>query len=166
MTDTQVANVNIRHIHENSTEFSLYIVKGSSNKSWLGKFKTPFGTSRLYTMRHSVAIQRVYNYSHKSLPWIIVCQISYPLWQRALLKFQLCGRDNPVREESRFHFLVAFMFFRVQLKSKTLHFRKCQKNYLCDVVKMPEHAELLWLQPSFKMSPDNGNVVYNELEAT
>lgn len=108
----------------------------------------------------------MYNYFHKSLPWIIVCQISYPLWQRALLKFQLCGRDNPVREESRFHFLVAFMFFRAQLKSRTLCFRKCWKNYLCDVVKMPEHAELLRLQPSFKMSPDNGNVVYDELEAT
>lgn len=61
---------------------------------------------------------------------------------------------------------MAFMFFRVQLKCRTLLFRRCQKNYLCDVVKIPEHAELLRLQPSFKMSPDNGNVVYDELEAT
>lgn len=51
VTDTQVANVNTRHIHENSTELSIYLIKRSSNKTSLGKFKTPFETSRLYTMR-------------------------------------------------------------------------------------------------------------------
>lgn len=56
VTDTQVANVNTKHIHENSTELSIYIVKRNSNKSWLGKFKPPFETSRLYTMRPPVAI--------------------------------------------------------------------------------------------------------------
>lgn len=54
--DTRVANVNTRHIHENSTDLSIYTVKRSSNKSWLGKFKTPFETSRLYTMRPPVTI--------------------------------------------------------------------------------------------------------------
>jgi len=49
---------------------------------------------------------RASNYFCKSLPWITVCQISYPLWQRALLRFQLCGRDNPVMRESRVLFII------------------------------------------------------------
>lgn len=67
---------------------------------------SPFEISRLlYTMRPPVEIWQACNYFHKSLPWITVCQISYPLWQRALLKSQLRGRDNPVMEESRFYLL-------------------------------------------------------------
>lgn len=56
VTDTRVPNVNTRHIHENSTELSIYIVKRNSNEPRLGKFKTPFETSRLCTMRPPVAI--------------------------------------------------------------------------------------------------------------
>lgn len=56
-------------------------------------------------MRPPTAIYSVYNYFCKSLPWIIVCQTSYPLWQQASLKFQLCGHDNPVMKENGFYLL-------------------------------------------------------------
>lgn len=60
------------------------------------------------------------------------------------------------------YYLMTFVFFRAQLRSRTSRLiRKCQKNYLCYVVKMPEHAKLLRLQSSFEMSPDNRNVVYD-----
>lgn len=49
-------NVNTRHIHENSTELSIYTVKRSPNKFCFDKFKIPFETSRLYIMRPPAAI--------------------------------------------------------------------------------------------------------------
>lgn len=38
--------------------------------------------------------------------------------------------------------------------------------YLGDVVKVPEHVVLLGLQASFKVPPDNGDVVNNQLQTT